>query len=179
MTKKPTTKDFIPFRPIHSVLNSKCIQKVPVGTHIKYISEFIEVQFVISIWVVNKRSPHGGMEIVTTLLSRGWWFDPRHWQSEKLLSGWKFMASPTSSPSARSLCYKVRNSPFNTWVSATILMAYSAHCENVKIFYHFPMKVWKYLAYTKGFLNNIKQNIKFNIGHSIKSTATWGRQILV
>ena len=113
------------------------------------------------------------------LVSRGWWFDPRHWQSEKLLSGWKFMASPTSSPSARSLCYKVRNSPFNTWVSATILMAYSAHCETVKIFYHFPMKVWKYLAYTKGFLNNIKRNIKFNIGHSIKSTATWGRQILV
>ena len=99
LTKKPTTKDFIPFRPLHSGLNSKSIRKVPVGTHIKYISEFIEVQFVISIvsnlylGVVNKRSPHGGMERVTTLLSRGWWFDPQCRQSEKLLSGRKFMAS--------------------------------------------------------------------------------------
>ena len=33
------------------------------------------------------------MERVTTLLSRGWWFDPQCRQSEKLLSGRKFMAS--------------------------------------------------------------------------------------
>ena len=45
------------------------------------------------IWNEVCESPHGGMEIVLTLLSRGWWFDPRRRQPEKFLSGCKFMDS--------------------------------------------------------------------------------------
>ena len=48
--KKPTTKDFIPFRPLHSGLNSKSTGKF---LQVYKSNTVIEVQFVIFIGVVN------------------------------------------------------------------------------------------------------------------------------